>query len=100
MSMHTRVFFLIWILTALVFTAGCDAPEPSITRVRNVIILIGDGMGTQQMAMLNAYAKYAPESIYIDTGRITALERAMAAGTTGLAYCEPLDVLVADSAAS
>jgi alkaline phosphatase len=29
---------------------------------KNVIIMIGDGMGPQQVGLLNAYAKYAPNS--------------------------------------
>ncbi|MBW1800094.1 MAG: alkaline phosphatase [Deltaproteobacteria bacterium] len=68
--------------------------------IKNVIIMIGDGMGAQQLGLLNAYAKYAPNSIYKSSGRKTAIEEAMEAGTLGLAYHEAANVLVTDSAAS
>jgi len=62
--------------------------------------MIGDGMGSQQIGLLNAYAKYAPRSIYRSKGRKTAMERVMAAGVLGLVYHEAANVLVTDSAAS
>jgi alkaline phosphatase len=68
--------------------------------VKNVIIMIGDGMGPQQVGLLNAYAKYAPHSIYKAQGGITAIENAMAAGMIGYAYHDAANVLVTDSAAS
>jgi alkaline phosphatase len=85
-------------LLMLAMSALCYASNS--TTVKNVIIMIGDGMGPQQVGLLNAYAKYAPHSIYKAQGRITAIEKAMAMGTIGYAYHEPANVLVADSAAS
>ncbi len=70
------------------------------TRVKNVIYLIGDGMGPQALGLLNSYVKYAPHSIYKSRGRVSALEKAMTEGTVGLAYCEGKDTLVPDSAVS
>ena len=69
-------------------------------KVKNVIMVIGDGMGPQAVGFLNAYAKYAPRSIYADQGRTTATEKIMEAGVFGMAYHEAAYVLVTDSAAS
>ena len=75
----------------------CQAETPVI---KNVIYMIGDGMGMQQLGMLNSYVKYAPHSIYIDKDRISSLEKAMRIGTLGFSSTEAYHVLVTDSAAS
>lgn len=69
-------------------------------KVKNLILLIGDGMGFSQVGLLNSYAKYAPNSIYKDKNRVTALEQVMNDGVTGCIYHEAANVLVTDSAAS
>lgn len=74
------------------------SPRTDAETVKNVIFVIGDGMGFQQVGLLNSYAKYAPNSVYKD-GK-TAIEAAMADGTIGIAYHEAANVLVTDSAAS
>ncbi|MCP4349831.1 MAG: alkaline phosphatase [Desulfobacterales bacterium] len=74
--------------------------EADSGKVKNVIILIGDGMGPQAVGFLNSYAKYAPNSIYKDTERVTALETVIEKGVLGYAYHEAANVLVTDSAAS
>jgi alkaline phosphatase len=93
-----RRFIILILMVAL--TSSCNFSDSKSTTIKNVIIMIGDGMGPQQVGLLNAYAKYAPNSIYKAQGRITAIENAMAAGTIGYAYHEAANVLVTDSAAS
>jgi alkaline phosphatase len=68
--------------------------------VRNVIVMIGDGMGFQQVGFLVSYARHAPHSIYRPRGGESALERILQEGTIGVARHESADTLVTDSAAS
>jgi len=89
-------FIMLLLMAAL--TSSCYGSKS--TTVKNVIIMIGDGMGPQQVGLLNSYAKYAPNSIYKTQGGITAIENAMAMGTIGYAYHDAANVLVTDSAAS
>ena len=88
------------IILFLLFTGVLVFPQAGRAGVRNVIIIVADGMGFQQVALLNAYAKYAPNSIYRARGRRTALEAMTEAGVAGFIYHEAADVLVTDSAAS
>ena len=71
---------------------------PQSPKVKNLILLIGDGMGPQQMGLLTSYANQAPDTIYAD--RKTALEKAMEQGVIGLIRTSPPGVLVTDSAAA
>ncbi|MEO2045355.1 MAG: alkaline phosphatase [Pirellulales bacterium] len=66
--------------------------------VRNVILMIGDGMGPQQLGLLEMYAHRAPNSVVPE--RTPAIEKMMAEGTLGLVRTEPYGVLVTDSAAA
>ena len=86
-----------------------SAPEPTSERpdelasetsepVRNVILIIGDGMGPQQLGLLQEYARRAPNSIY--NGRPTAIEELAVEGVISLASTTPHDGLVVDSACS
>ncbi len=68
------------------------------TPVKNVILMIGDGMGPGQMGLLEEYATKAPNSIY--KGRDTALKTMIDNGVLGLSMHSPVDGLVADSACS
>jgi alkaline phosphatase len=81
------------ILVAL--SLSCTRSEE---KIRNLIILIGDGMGPQQIGLALAYARYAGSPAAKD--RRLAIERIMREGTTGLALTSPEGFLVADSAAS
>lgn len=67
-------------------------------KVKNVIFIIGDGMGPQQLSMLNLYSKYAPKSIY--KGSKTNLEKIISIGETGLVMTNPNKKLVTDSSCS
>ncbi len=73
-------------------------PVLAETKIKNVIMLIGDGMGPQQMGLLEAYARQAPNSIY--KGESTSLSEITAESTVGLSMHNPADALVVDSAAS
>lgn len=80
--------FNVWASSA----AGGKAPK-------NVIMIIGDGMGPEQVGFLMSYARQAPDSIFKD-GK-TAFDRIMDnGGTLGLSMTNAHNVLVADSAAS
>jgi alkaline phosphatase len=66
--------------------------------VRNVIIMIGDGMGPQEVGLLTLYAKRAANSEVPD--RTTAIERVLNEGVVGIMRTEAHGALVVDSAAS
>jgi alkaline phosphatase len=66
--------------------------------VRNVIIMIGDGMGPQEVGLLTLYAKLAPNSTVPD--RTTAIERILNEGVISIIRPQPYGVLVPDSAAA
>ncbi|MFN7952947.1 MAG: alkaline phosphatase [bacterium] len=72
--------------------------DPAANRVRNVILVIGDGMGPQQIALANLYARHAPHSVVPD--RRLHLDALMNEGQVGLSSTEPADGLVNDSAGS
>lgn len=74
------------------------AESYSKNNVKNVILMIGDGMGPQQLGLLFSYAKFAPDSIY--KGQPTAIEQFMKTGVTGLSLTSPADKVVVDSACS
>ncbi|MBW2206825.1 MAG: alkaline phosphatase [Deltaproteobacteria bacterium] len=99
-SRFKGLFEIRCIILFLVLPGVLVFPEASRAGVKNVIIIVADGMGFQQVALLNAYAKYAPNSIYRARGRKTALEAMTEAGVAGFVYHEAADVLVTDSAAS
>lgn len=67
--------------------------------IKNLILIIGDGMGPQQIGLLEAYARQAPGSV-IHT-RTTAFNRLLAeGGVLGMSMTHAADVLNTDSAAS
>jgi len=92
------IIFLILLLTASFVNAIESDQQTTTPVVKNIIFLIGDGMGYGQIGLLNAYAKYATHSSYPQ--RKTALEKAIAASTLGIVYHEAANTLVTDSAAS
>jgi len=78
------------------------APTP-VTKVKNVILMIGDGMGAQQVGLLEEYAQRAPNSLYKNKGNKTALSMLGEAGHVGLSLNAPFGAsgsLVVDSACS
>ncbi|KPA10551.1 alkaline phosphatase [Candidatus Magnetomorum sp. HK-1] len=80
-------------------TLGLFKRTPLVEKpIKNVIILIGDGMGPQAVGLLIQYAKHAKESKFKEG--ITTIERAINSGTLGMAYHNAYNTLVTDSAAS
>ncbi|QSX37827.1 alkaline phosphatase [Shewanella sedimentimangrovi] len=78
------------------------APE-EVTSVKNVILMIGDGMGPQQVGLLEDYARRAPQSTYNSKGNKTAISKLGDAGQVGLSLNAPWGnegSLVVDSACS
>ncbi|MDA0147157.1 alkaline phosphatase [Vibrio sp. LaRot3] len=66
--------------------------------IKNVILMIGDGMGPQQVGLLETYANQAPNSIYKD--QPTALFKLANDGVIGSSLTHPEDAIVVDSACS
>ncbi len=85
----------IWALAALFIVHSSVAEN---NKVKNVILLIGDGMGAPQVGLLESYAQHATNNIYAD--KPTALQSLAAQGKTVLSLTSPHDVLVTDSACS
>lgn len=65
-------------------------------KIKNVIVMIGDGMGPQQVGLLDSYIRYAPNPVLSSS----AFERLSKEGVVGIARTEAHGVLVVDSAAS
>lgn len=105
MIKHSALAFAI--STALL--AGCsnqtttaEVAEPQ-SKVKNVIFMIGDGMGPQQVGLLEEYAQRAPHSVYNSKGNTTALSKLAHDGHMGLSLHAPYGKngsLVVDSACS
>jgi alkaline phosphatase len=98
---------LVFVLTVVLFSACERNPAEDTSpdsagdaRIKNVIIMIGDGMGPQQVGLLVTYAHHAPHSVYRSSRGKTALERIMEEGTLGYSRIEPAGALVTDSGAS
>ena len=89
-------------LSSAIFLTGCQstdkqAPETTVN-IKNVIMMIGDGMGPQQVGLLQEYATNAPNSIYKDNP--TGLSKFMDSGVMGLSQHNPAYNIVVDSASS
>jgi len=75
------------------------APEAAPGRgVRNVILMIGDGMGPQQVNLLMLYSRYASTSTA--KNKQAALEELINSGAVGIVRTEPHGMMVVDSAAA
>ncbi|TAN71283.1 MAG: alkaline phosphatase [Methylobacter sp.] len=93
--MWKAVYCLISVV--LLSCTALDKVKPE-TRIKNIIMIIGDGMGPQQVGLLLSYARQAPHSVIAN--RITALDRMMEQGRLGISMTYAADTLVTDSAAS
>ena len=103
--MRKRVFqFASLSLIVLMIAIGCSSmpggmPDPQAGKAKNVIMIIGDGMGPEQVGLLLSYARQAPNTVI--KGRRTAFDRIMDdGGVMGFSLTYPNDALVVDSAAS
>lgn len=89
--------------------AECIAPEaqepvadpepevPETPKLKNVILMIGDGMGPQHVGLLELYARYAGDARY--PKGLSHLGRMLRDGATGMVITTPGDGLVIESAA-
>lgn len=68
------------------------------TTPKNIILLIGDGMGVPQVGLLETYARHAPNSLY--QGRNTAISQLALSGKTLFSLTSPYGAIVVDSACS
>lgn len=88
----------------LYVTASCGgathapAPPAAKAKPKSVILMIGDGMGPQQVGLLEAYATRAPHSIY--GVKPTAMHQLMDEGQVALSRHHPEGAVVVDSACS
>ena len=74
-----------------------DSSAPS-SKIKNVIMMIGDGMGPQQIGLLEEYVRRAPSNPY--QGQSSALTTFSNEGVVGLSMNGPHGSLVVDSACS
>ena len=74
------------------------APPPVPAAPKNLILIIGDGMGPQQVGMLELFARKSPSRPFGDTP--TAFARMAEVGEVGLSLHDPHEFLVTDSACS
>ena len=85
-------------ITTLALSTLSSGVFADADKARNIILMVGDGMGPQQISMLESYAQLAPSSIYKD--KKTAMSRLSDAGTIGLSMTYPNGSMVVDSASS
>lgn len=79
-------------------TADTASGIDDTPKVRNIILMIGDGMGPQQIGLLQDFAKFSKTSVYHD--RDTALQLFANEGQMALSSTRPYGALVVDSACS
>ncbi len=103
--MKKQMFKLVVLSLVLVMAgAGCSGTHvrgitPDAGKTKNVIMIIGDGMGPEQVGLLLSYARQAPHTVIGE--RRTAFDRMMGeGGVMGLSLTYPDKALVVDSAAS
>jgi alkaline phosphatase len=79
-------------------SSSASAKPSAKGQPKNVILIIGDGMGPQQMGLLFAYARHAPGSKV--PNRVAAMEQMAQEGELGMVRTDPHGALVVDSAAA
>lgn len=79
--------------------SSSDVNGSSPNKIKNVILIIGDGMGPAQIGLLEAYARQAKNPVI--RSRTTAFSRILnEGGKLGVSMTYSANVLVTDSAAS
>lgn len=102
--MKNKLIPILTVFMVLFVSASCSQKhrEPVLSpevKPKNVILIIGDGMGPEQVGLLLAYARQAPHSVISD--QTTCFDRMMRKdGSIGISLTHAQDVLVTDSAAS
>ena len=97
------------VTSTLLVACGSDSDSSSDSettaqqgQVKNLILMIGDGMGAQQVGLLEEYARRAPANA-AQVGQVTGLQRLAEGGALGLSMTAPMGAnagLVVDSACS
>lgn len=91
-------FMLFFLVSSCSQKPGKLALSPQVNP-KNVIMIIGDGMGPEQVGLLLTYARQAPHSVLGD--KTTCFDRIMEKdGSLGISLTNAHNVLVTDSAAS
>lgn len=76
-----------------------DQVQEDTARIKNLVLIIGDGMGPQQIGLLETYARQAPGTVIKD--RQTAFSRLLAeGGVLGMSMTHSAGVLNTESASS
>ena len=78
------------LLTACGDQAALSQQPGAESTVSNVILMIGDGMGAQQIGLLEEYARRAPNSSYHALGNETGMQKFAKAGHLGLSLTAPM----------
>ena len=92
-------FILLFLLVSFIALNSSDANSSSPNKIKNVILVIGDGMGPAQIGLLEAYARQSQNPVI--TSRTTAFSRILnEGGKLGVSMTYSANVLVTDSAAS
>lgn len=101
MNLFSRYVTVCFVVLFTALLAGCQAKPVKIDAgVKNIILMIGDGMGPQQLGLLREYARRAEHSVYKDQQGETAFDYFAQDGFVGLSSHGPADALVTDSACS
>ncbi|MCG8684533.1 MAG: alkaline phosphatase [Desulfobacterales bacterium] len=99
--MKKRLKAICTLILIVFFITGCAQKQAtvanSVKKPKNVIMIVGDGMGPEQVGMLLTYSRQAPNRVLSET----AFDRLMAdGGGMGLMMTNAHNVLVVDSAAA
>ncbi|MDR1683978.1 MAG: alkaline phosphatase, partial [Elusimicrobiota bacterium] len=98
MSKKVRIQALLLCVIMLCAAGYGAAQTPKVSKAKNVIYYIGDGMGPQAMGLLMQYARLAPNSIYSD--RTSSLEKLIDQSQLGIMLNNSKSSIVIDSAGS
>ncbi|RTZ21774.1 alkaline phosphatase [Vibrio penaeicida] len=96
MKLHGRRLSLMSLAAAAIGLSANMAFAESKTK--NIILVIGDGMGPQQVGLLQTYSDLAPKSVL--KGKGTVFERMIKGGQMNMSMTHPDKAIVVDSAAS
>jgi len=98
--MNKPLFIILLLIVSFIGLNSADTKsDNSHNKIKNVILVIGDGMGPAQIGLLEAYARQAKNPVI--RSRITAFTRMLnEGGKLGVSMTYSANVLVTDSAAS
>ncbi len=101
--MRNRISTIFVTVFMLIFMTSCVQKQVQRTDIpvkpKNIIMVVGDGMGPEQVGLLLTYARQAPNSVINDGN--TCFDNIMEEdGSLGLSLTNAYNVLVTDSAAS